>query len=507
MKHFFFHRWNVVALVLLVAVFSAGTFLIRHQMLLRADRVSHSLVHGSTKGYHKFLMRYFERFDLVMKQLDYSLNNHDYRLERARNDLNLLMKIDSAIVAVVVVNHDQIWSSIASYSSVAEQDLYELIKADQPNNAFTKVYLQRYLYMGGATADCAQCRYGILIDLHQMHRQFIAGDIYTSIYQVILNQHQQCIYHPDITFVGKDYPLPQNFYLNGRFNAKLLDSLHEAQSDYLQLPVFAEYSKLIIRGEEWLVLSMSPGFELKDLMADQQRVLMLLFFFFLIILIGILFFGLLRWKREFVLRAGYEKQTLHLQLKNEMQKSEMMSIKLELLRSGLNSHFMFNSLGTVKALLSRHDEKARDMLTDLSQLYRYQLKIEGEPMVSLAEELRFTQIYVDVINVRMSGAFVLEINNLDNYLECKVLPVSLQLLVENCIKHNIATDRNPLVISIRVIDNQIVVENQLRPKVTIVESSGKGLQNLTARYLILTNQTCTFRKENGRYIASIPIIK
>jgi LytS/YehU family sensor histidine kinase len=195
-----------------------------------------------------------------------------------------------------------------------------------------------------------------------------------------------------------------------------------------------------------------------------------------------------------------------LQLKHEKQKSDTISIKLELLRSGLNSHFMFNSLGTVKALLNKNADAARAMLSDLSKLYRYQLTIEGEQMVTLQEELNFTQKYVDVINLRSNSSIVMNIHNLDESMNYKVLPVSLQLLVENCIKHNIASESQPLTVDISIKEGQVIVENELRPKETIGEASGKGLKNLNARYKLIAQRECTFMVKDGRFIATMPLI-
>ncbi|MGV8830150.1 MAG: sensor histidine kinase [Breznakibacter sp.] len=506
MKGILFNRWNLLALLLLLAIFSAGTYWIRQKMLRQSDQVTQSLIHGSTKGYHKFLQQYFDRYSRVLTQLDHSWPGSDPAESTIEGELRTLLMADSAIVAIGVLDHHQLWA-IQTDSMVAPlPDMRGLLQPDQITKRNGHVYQERYLFLGGPMAKNLHSWRGILVDLHQLHQHFIRNNIYTSIYQVVINQNQQCIYHPDIALVGKHYPLPDGFIVDGHFNPKLFDSLHVTQSDYLQLPVFNEYNQLLFMGQAWIVMSISPGFEVNDMIAEQERNMILLFLLFLFLLIGIMVFGIMRWKREFLLRASYEQEHLNLQLKHEKQKSETISIKLELLRSGLNSHFMFNSLGTVKALLSKQDEKARSMLSDLSQLYRYQLRIEGEPMVTLQEELNFTQTYVDVINLRMNSSIIMETNNLGEYLDYKVLPVSLQVLVENCIKHNVASEFHPLVISIEVRDGHIVVDNELRPKVAVVETSGKGLQNLNARYLLLTQKACTFKKENGRYIATMPII-
>lgn len=506
MKSILFNRWNMVALVLLVAIFFLGTYWIRQKMHHQSNIVSQSLIHGSTKGYQKFLNHYFDSYSRVLEQLDHVWYTENRGITEIQTKLTALVKMDSTIVAVGILDHSQLWEIQVDSLTIPLPDMGDLLQPNKQASQNTCVLKERYLFVGGPMPNKPQCRRGVLIDLKRLHEQFIRDNIYTSVYQVIINQQQQCIYHPEIELVGKPYPLPDYLFVDGDSNLKLFDSLHVAQSAYLQLPVFKEYSPMLFRGEEWVVLSVSPGFELKDMVAEQERNMILLFLLFLATLLGILIFGIVHWKREFLLRASTEQEHLNLLLKHEKQKSETISIKLELLRSGLNSHFMFNSLGTVKALLSKDDQIARGMLTDLSQLYRYQLRIEGEHMVTLQEELTFTQTYVAVINLRMNSSIQMEITNLPDYLDDKVLPISLQLLVENCIKHNIASETHPLVITIRVKDGRIIVENELRPKVTIVETSGKGLKNLNTRYALITQQECTFKQEKGRFIATMPLI-
>jgi len=506
LKSILFNRWNMVGLVLLMAIFSLGTYWIRQKVHHQSDMASQSVIHGSTKGYQKFLNHYFDSYSRALEQLDYVWDTQNSGIIEKRGRLNAILKADSTIVAVGVLDHSQLWEMQVDSLTIPLPDMGDLLPPSKQARQNTCIIKERYLLVSGPMPNKPQCWRGILIDLHRLHEQFIWDDIYTSVYQVVINQQQQCIYHPEIELVGKPYPLPDYLFVDGQVNFKQFDSLHIAQSEYLQLPVFKEYSRMSFRGEEWIVLNVSPGFEVKDMIAEQERNMILLFLLFLTTLLVILVFGIVHWKREFLLRASTEQEHLNLLLKHEKQKSETISIKLELLRSGLNSHFMFNSLGTVKALLSQEDEIARGMLSDLSQLYRYQLRIEGEHMVTLQEELTFTQTYVAVINLRMNSSIQMEITNLPDYLDDKVLPISLQLLVENCIKHNIASETHPLVITIRVQEGRLIVENELRPKVTIVETSGKGLKNLNTRYALITQQECTFKQEKGRFIATMPLI-
>lgn len=502
-----FNKWNTIALLLLVITFSFGTYWIRQKVQQQSNDVSQSIIRGSTRGYQKFLNHYFDNYSHVLQQLDYVWQTQKKGETDIQDRLNVLLNGDSTIVAFAVIDNKQWWKIQKDSSLLPFDEMEKLLRSFNPDIQTTCVLQERYLFIGGTKSENNIYCSGLLIDLHQMHQKFIWDNIYTSVYQVIINQNQQCIYHPEIEMVGKHYTLPAFLFTRESDQHTPFDTLHITQSTYLQFPVYKKYSPMLYKGDQWLVLSVSPGFEVQDIIAEQELNMLLLFILFIITLLGILIFGIVHWKREFLLRSSAEQETLNLMLKHEKQKSDTISIKLELLRSGLNSHFMFNSLGTVKALLSKDDKIARGMLSNLSHLYRYQLRIEGEQMVTLQEELTFTQTYVDVINLRMSSSIQMNITNLPDYLENKVLPISLQLLVENCIKHNIASLNHPLLITIEVKEGRIFVINDLRPKVAIVETNGKGLKNLNTRYSLITQMECTFEQESGQFIATIPLIK
>ncbi|MCG8579461.1 MAG: histidine kinase [Bacteroidales bacterium] len=501
-----FKRWHVVAMGILVVVFSFGTYGIKQKVNSRTNELSRSIIHGSTVGYQKFLNNYFDQYDRILSQVAYVYDELEIANKQKHAILDAMLQLDSSIVSIAVFKENAFWIAQSLELSDSIPNLAKLQHKDV-NNLNAIVLAERYMFVGHSLKHQKGSWCALLIDLNRLHKQFIFDNIYTSIYQVVINQHQQCIYHPDIEKVGKQYMLPPFMDEHIEDENSQWDTLLVAQSDYLQLPVFKEYSRMTFQDNSWIVLNVSPGFEVKDMVAEQEGNMFLLFFLFLFMLLLIIVVSIINWKRELLLRANAEQEHLNLLLKHEKQKSDTISIKLELLRSGLNSHFMFNSLGTVKALLNKNAEAARAMLSDLSKLYRYQLTIEGEQLVTLREELNFTQKYVDVINLRSNSSIIMKIHNLDECLDYKVLPVSLQLLVENCIKHNIASELQPLTVDISMKDGQVIVENELRPKETIGEASGKGLKNLNTRYNLIAQRECTFMVRGGCFIATIPLIK
>lgn len=478
-------------------------------MYAKTNEAGRSITKEMACGYTKYIEQKFEKYAHMLTGVSHALGKGTVKYENVTQLLNQMMMMDSAIVSMWVVNTDDAFIAKAGLNQDLAKGIRNVLAATDRSSPGLKSAIVEgdYLVIYRAWPAKEALVTGLTIDLRNMHNQFVRKDLYRYMYQVILNSKLECVYHPEYRFVGKKWELPDNIYTDGRFRPEQLDKIHHSHSVYLNMPAYKEYSLISMAGEQGVIISVSPGLEIGDIFAEQEKSLFLLFILFAILLIGILVYGILNWKKEFEKRARVEQQNLGLMLKSEKQKSETISIRLELLRSGLNSHFLFNSLGTLKALLNENNAVARGFVSDLSRLYRYQLQIEGEKMVSLKDEFGFTQCFVEIINLRLGNAVQLDINNLEEFFGYRILPVSLQLLVDNCIKHNVVAADNPLVIAIWVENEMLVVENEIKPKVTWGESNGKGLANLQTRYSLLTNRDCYFNKGERKFKAMIPLLK
>lgn len=187
------------------------------------------------------------------------------------------------------------------------------------------------------------------------------------------------------------------------------------------------------------------------------------------------------------------------QLKQEKIKSELIAIKNQ-----VNPHFLFNSLNTLNSVIRNNPESATDFVDKLSFMYRYILQSSEKGLVSLKEELAFLDSYVYLINIRYGSRFILE-NDLDLDVESIEIPVlSLQLLVENAVKHNKISEDSPLKVKIYNDSEYIVVENKIRPRNSLEESTGNGLLNLSMRYKILKNSEIKILK-NSNFIVKLTI--
>jgi len=174
-------------------------------------------------------------------------------------------------------------------------------------------------------------------------------------------------------------------------------------------------------------------------------------------------------------------------VEQERLKKEAVLAKLESLKKQLDPHFLFNNLSVLGGIIHSDTELADTFITKLSKVYRYVLEHNEEKLVSIKEEIDFLKTYVFLLNVRFSEKVQLDISSsLDHYYGKAVLPLSLQLLLENVVKHNQLLE--PIQIKILIEKEMIWVENRKKPRPKEAASTGIGLKNLRSRYEIIANE-------------------
>jgi len=190
----------------------------------------------------------------------------------------------------------------------------------------------------------------------------------------------------------------------------------------------------------------------------------------------------------------------------ELQKTNLQS-QFEVLKQQVNPHFLFNSLNVLASLIKVDPDLAESFTEKLSKVYRYVLENKEKDMVSLSTEIDFINSYIFLLNIRFKGKIFVKINLEDIKPEMMILPMALQILVENAIKHNTFSRTEPLHIDISVdSDNFLVVTNNLRLRESYVQSTGIGLTNIQNRYKLITDKEPFFEIADKRFIARIPLI-
>ncbi len=200
-------------------------------------------------------------------------------------------------------------------------------------------------------------------------------------------------------------------------------------------------------------------------------------------------------------------ETIYLYNKRKESEFEREKFKYNQLKNQLNPHFLFNSLNTLSAMVyTKTPDESVEYIDKLSDFYRYVLVNEGKNLIPLKEEVEIINKYGDILKTRFQDGFVLNINLNEEDLNKKILFMSLQLLVENAVKHNIASKEKPLTVNIYSENNFIVVSNNKIIRKDNVVSTGIGLNNLNERYKIVANKEIKIIDDKEKFTVKIPMI-
>ena len=195
------------------------------------------------------------------------------------------------------------------------------------------------------------------------------------------------------------------------------------------------------------------------------------------------------------------------EMHEEREKANTAQYRYIKLKHQVNPHFLFNSLNILDCLICEEQtDRASSYTHKLAGVYRYMLKSEEEMIVSLHDELVFTDLYVDLLKERFPKGFVVETDVPESFMARYVLPCSIQLLLENAIKHNTVDEDNPLKISIYIQDESIIVRNNVVPKLTKVPSTGLGQKYIRQMYLDLTGKQIGIESTDQIYKVTLPLI-
>jgi len=192
-------------------------------------------------------------------------------------------------------------------------------------------------------------------------------------------------------------------------------------------------------------------------------------------------------------------------LENERLQAEYMKTRFMALRNQVDPHFLFNSLNTLSSLIKTNSRRAEDYLQQLSCVFRYAL--QNKEVVTLEEELTFTRAYSGMMQIRYEDSLKFEYRIDEKYFACSLIPISLQTLVENAIKHNVVSKRQPLTITVETTDHYTVrVSNPIRSKKEADIGEGIGLMNLSERYRLLWDREISIRCSDDIFEVEIPLI-
>ena len=182
------------------------------------------------------------------------------------------------------------------------------------------------------------------------------------------------------------------------------------------------------------------------------------------------------------------------------------SAQFDALKNQLDPHFLFNSLNVLASLIEENPTQAQKFTTSLSKVYRYVLEQKSKELVPLDEELAFARTYMNLIKMRFEDSIIISVPDKSTNPDFKVVPLSLQLLLENAVKHNQVTPSRKLHIEIVELGNRLIVKNNIQAKQVVKKSSGVGLLNIRQRYHLLTDNEVQITDDGAFFQVGIPIL-
>jgi two-component system, LytTR family, sensor kinase len=212
-----------------------------------------------------------------------------------------------------------------------------------------------------------------------------------------------------------------------------------------------------------------------------------------------------------MIMAIYESIYFMNELKNSVEekenlKRESLNAQLNALRTQVNPHFLFNNLNTLSSIIPENPQQAVEFVQQLSKVYRHILEVKDQKNISLKEELDVLRAYGFLLKTRFGNNLDIDINVPEEKLNKNIVPLSLQLLMENAIKHNIVSIDKPLKIDVYAVNGRLVVSNNLQRKNQLNESTGMGLDNIRNRYKLLSDKLVEVTESENNFTVSIPLL-
>lgn len=219
--------------------------------------------------------------------------------------------------------------------------------------------------------------------------------------------------------------------------------------------------------------------------------------FAIVWLVELVIFNMLLVNRSMADALNLQRRTAYLQEEND-------KAKYVALQNQLNPHFLFNTLNTLIAEIEYNPQNAVNFTRNLSDVYRYVLRCQESPLVTLREEKEFLDSYIFLHQVRLGDCITLNNELTEHNLERKIVPLTLQLLVENVIKHNYISQQKPMSITLKIEDNMLVVSNPINPKINN-NSTGIGLQNLSNRCKLQLGSNIEIVENDETFTVKVPL--
>jgi hypothetical protein len=203
----------------------------------------------------------------------------------------------------------------------------------------------------------------------------------------------------------------------------------------------------------------------------------------------------------------FYRDTRRTRLKNEKLQNELAVIRFEVLKNQINPHFLFNSLNVLSGLIDQDTRKAQTFIAAFARIYHYVLETIEKPVVTVSEELDFARSYMYLHQIRHGDHLTFRVSLPAEVMQMLLPPLSLQVVLENALKHNITGASHPMEIGIEAHRDWLNVTNDLQLKTPSMASTGIGQKNLVRRFAMVCDRAPEFHIENNLYLVKLPLIQ
>lgn len=351
-------------------------------------------------------------------------------------------------------------------------------------------------------------RYGYDIDLKKLHDYFSLIDGNSPNYAFVFDRNGTCIFHPDVEQNGKNIfsftnLTPSDTIINNKsgYNEEV------ALSEYLQLDVIRFVKPLQLEGIDWYMCINFPKMVADENVNKVKQHVTAIYLITTFILVFIFYLFNRANRKEYLEKEALIADKNSLLLENEKIHKENALIQLQQLKEQINPHFLFNTLNSLYMLIDIDAPKAKKFTLNLSKIYRYLIDPPQENIVPLSDELSFIEKYIFLQMTRFSQElqFSIEIEA-DTGLIKNVPYLSLQICIENVIKHNLATIESPLKTRIIIKKDCVIISNNLQKKASNEQSNNFGLKYLQSIYNYYSKKEFKTFEKNGEFVCILPLI-
>lgn len=503
-KHNYRERLLVTGGVLLVLLV-AGILLLGHVINRRAGQMSDHIVSQISEYHCQLLQTEFDRTQDILAVTTQFLRSHDRPQETDLNILSeTLLHIDPKIGGIWFVQSEN--ATIRRYSRRGEPSTIQLSNSQQrqlaeiPKGDSIRSFIRTengiaIWVLACTIPDKTQGIYccGVDFPLPELYTHLTGQNPHSRSSAMLLDPQGIIIYHPDSLKLGHATTDSEEIEALRKVLASGESVVTNTLSDYLGVDEQRIYYPIRIAGKQWVAGIGIPRLVIEQEIDDFH------FYTVLTAVIAVLFFAALliaaqrRWRREYALRRVSEQESAQLQLQQILEQ--------------IDPHFLFNSLNSLYALIRCNPEQAREFTLTLSRVYRRVLERRKQILSTLSEEIEFTWQYYSLQKIRFGESLDLT-SAIDPALRNRKIPsMSLQTLVENAVKHNRISARNPLHIRIRTEGDSLLIENNCTPRDNEnPESLGVGLERIRSVYRFYTSENINISIEDGYFKCRMPLL-